>query len=250
MVPELPKRLFNGEEVLWITGWSEGLLRNLMRDNEIAPVGGYHAVHHRLARIEEIQFTAHEIAATCEWREAVVADLWQCAEKGIEGISRSSCLPKRLITGDECLQVMECSEGTLRESMDGGWITPEGGYGPFGRFTNLDELQFTAREIAAACAWDEGAITDLWAISGETRPGVAPETDGQQDETPEMCVDRMRREKAGDDGIVLHLYQELQLKERHCARLVRRTKSENKEAEKEEAARSRVRNILRAHGLK
>lgn len=220
MVPELPKRLFDGEEVLWITGWTEGALRNRMFLGAIAPVGGYHVVNHRLARIEEIQFTAHEIAATYEWDDAVVADLWLCAENGKEGLPRSSSLPNRLITGAECLRVFECTESALRDAMDEGKITPVGGYGPFGRFTNMDEIQFTAREIAAACAWDEGAITDLWAISGETRPVVTPETDGQQDETPEMCVARMRREGANVEEIVRHLRQAMNIGDGVCGKLL------------------------------
>lgn len=123
MVPELPKRLFTGEEVLRITGATEGALRSWMLYGQLTPAGGYHVVEHSLARIEEILFTAREIAAALEWGEAVVAD--------------------------------------------------------------------------------------LWAMSGEARPDTIPNVGGQQDETPEMCVARMRNEGADNAKILRFLRSEL-----------------------------------------
>ena len=92
-------------------------------------------------------------------------------------------------------------------------------------------------------------IADLWAISGETQTDAIPRVDGQQDETPEMCVVRMRREEAEDAKILLSLRSELKRKglpygDEACGLLLFSKEKLTKAAAKQRSVRLRKR-----HGI-
>lgn len=195
MVSELPKRLFTGKEVAQVTGWTEGDMFTWMLHARIMKCDAERLADQRANLLTEIVYDASHIASQHQ-NETVKSDLSICSK----GIFCSWWSNTAAFDNEREDHIRAATRVSL-------WLFGDAETGSEFILPNLASALFTAHEIAAACAWDETVIADLWAISGEARPVVTPGPDGQQDETPEMCVDRMRREGAGNIEILRRLRQ-------------------------------------------
>lgn len=238
MVPELPKRLFTGKEVAQVTGWTEGDMFTWMLHANILGCDAEHLAdqHHQV--ITEVLYNALNVADQLQ-NKTIKADLTMCGE----GLLGSAWLRNIAAIDDEREDLLRA---TTRVSL---WLFGNAETGSEFIFPSLASALFTAHEIAAACAWDETVIADLWAISGETQTDAIPRVDGQQDETPEMCVVRMRREEAEDAKILLSLRSELKRKglpygDEACGLLLFSKEKLTKAAAKQRSVRLRKR-----HGI-
>lgn len=228
-VPRLPKRNLTGEEVAQVTGWTEGDILTWMLHTLAAKWVADDIFCDRFTAAGTVLFIAWDIAHS----RGYVDDMAKI-ERFFNDTKDNTELHTYYHDNEKVYRYLYDKIRTLLFGLheeESNFIFPY-----------IAEALFTPYEIASACEWDASIITKIWAISGETPPGVTTATGGEQEELPKDSVDRMRREGAGNIEILRHLCQARGLGSKACGKLLFPDINP-------EAAKSKVRRMRQEHEI-
>ena len=261
MVPELPKRLFTGEEVLQATSWSEGFLIGWAVYSLIAHNCDCN-MPQRYATTREIILELWNSTNPDEHAKQLTYDLSTC----ITFMDSMCALPTRLQSNMWLCPDRVTDEGRraatrLINSILNYDHNNEGlknynalSYLSFYRrktgkflFPKLANILFTAQEIVAACGWDTGTIESFWALSGEMHPAPAAQTappggTRPTEESLNAIVTHMRQQGANIEAIIRHLREAMGIGDGVCGKLLFREISAD-------ASKKKIQRLRQQHGI-